>query len=146
MKQIIYFNDSGFPYSVLVAATKSGELPIQRLPELKELEKVLSRCGLGKGDATIYHLGFDKLGNKCLALWSKGNGDMIRRATKSFLGLFNIKDYELVEIPNLKSFILTMGILMAKLPGFQRIGFSIIHRHIKHVYKQILYTAGYPPL
>lgn len=134
MKQIIYFNDTGFPYAVLAAAVRSGELPAQRPPERDELERILRRCGLGKGDATVYHLGYGSRGEKCLALWSQGNGDMIRRTVQSFLGLFQIHDYELVQLPHRKTPLLTLGVWLTKVPGLRSCGLGLIHRQLKTIY------------
>lgn len=137
MKKLIFFNDTGFPYAVLAAAIRSGELPAHRKPKLCELGQVLARSGLGRGDATVYNLGRGEQGESCLALWSPGNGDMIERAVKSFLTLMHMDNYELVHIKCRRTLLVRAGVWLAKMPGLQNVGLSLVHRHIVDIYGEL---------
>jgi len=136
VKSIIYFNDTGFPYAVLAAAIHSGTLPSYRLPESKELSQLLTRTGLGRGDATIFNLGQNEREECCLALWSKGNGDMIGRMLISFLAMMHIDNYELVHIKMRKTWLAKVGVLIAGIPGLRDVGLSLVYRHIVKIYQQ----------
>ncbi|WP_027363383.1 DUF3189 family protein [Desulfotruncus alcoholivorax] len=136
MSKIIFYNDTGFPYSVIAAAIRSGLLPKDRLPEKHELLGVLKRCGIGKGDATVFNLG------NCLAMWSRGDGDMTGKIVKSFLGLFRINDYRLVKLEYRKTFLLGAGVLLSKFPGLRVLGHQLIHRAVNSVYRKLLETAS----
>ncbi len=142
MKTIIYYNDTGFPYSVLVAAVRSGALPAHRLPERRELKKVLGACGVGGGDAAIFNLGCGRRGEVCLALWTSGNGDMVKRIVSSFLGLFSIEDYELVEVPLRKTPLLTLGARLVRLRVLEEVGFLLIWRCLAGLYPCLVRAAG----
>jgi len=136
VKRIIFFNDTGFPYAVLAAAIHSGKLPSHRLPKPNELNQLLTRTGLGRGDATIYNLGQNEQDECCLALWSKGNGDMVGRLIKSFLAMMHFDNYELVHIKMRKNWLAKVGVLIAGIPGLRKVGLSLVHRHIVHIYRQ----------
>ncbi|WP_347491457.1 DUF3189 family protein [Desulfoscipio sp. XC116] len=137
MKKIIFYNDTGFPYAVLAAAIRSGELPAHRAPQLCELGHVLARSGLGRGDATVYNLGRGEQGESCLALWSPGNGDMVGRAVNSFLDLMHIDNYELVYIKCRGTLSAKAGVWLAKIPGLKGVGLSLVHRHIVSIYREL---------
>ena len=142
MSKIIFYNDTGFPYSVIAAAIRSGLLPKNRLPEKRELLGVLQRCGLGNGDATVFDLGDSLEKEKCLALWSRGDGDMTGRIIKSFLGLFQIKDYRLVRLDYKRTFLLGAGVILSKVPGLRPVGHQLIHRAVNSVYRKLLENAS----
>ncbi|SFF94901.1 Protein of unknown function [Desulfotomaculum arcticum] len=142
MSKIIFYNDTGFPYSVLAAAIRSGLLPRDRLPEKQELFGVLQRYGMGKGEATVFDLGCDLNNEKCLAMWSRGDGDMTGRIIKSFLGLFQIRDYRLVRLDYPKTYLLRAGVILTKFPGLRPLGRQMIHRAVKSVYRKLLETAS----
>lgn len=141
MKVIIFYNDTGFPYSVLAAAVRSGKLPAHRLPERRELEQVLLSCGYGKGDASIYNLGYSKQGEKCLALWTNGNGDMVGQVVKSFLGLFHIQNYELIPLYCCRSLQLAIVTWLSCFPFLRGTGMSFIHRHVNTIYSEVIEAA-----
>ncbi|TYO95558.1 DUF3189 family protein [Desulfallas thermosapovorans] len=138
MKRLIFFNDTGFPYAAIAAAARSGTLPVHRPPEPQELARVLARTGMGRGDATVYHLGDSGEGESCLALWSQGNGDMVRRAIKSFLAIMCIDNYELVQIKCRKTFGVKVGTWLAAIPGFRKTGMLLIHRHVVNIYRELV--------
>lgn len=137
MKRLIFFNDTGFPYAAIAAAIRSGTLPAHRPPNLQELARILARTGMGRGDATVYHLGNSEEGESCLALWSQGNGDMVRRAVKSFLAIMHIDNYELVQIKCSKTFWVKVGTRLATIPGFREMGMLLIHRHVVNIYREL---------
>ena len=145
MSKIIFYNDTGFPYSVLAAAIRSGLLPKDRLPEKRELLDVLQRCGMGKGNATVFDLG-DGLGKEaCLALWSRGDGDMTGRIIKSFLALFQKKDYLLVRLEYKRTYLLGAGVILSRVPGLSPVGHQLIHWAVNSVYRKLLETAEKTP-
>jgi len=141
MSKIIFYNDTGFPFSVIAAAIRSGLLPQNRLPEKYELLRVLKSCGINKGDATVFNLGYDLNNDKCLALWSRGDGDMTGRIVKSFLGLFQIKEYRLVKINIKKTLLLVAGVSLSNLPGLRALGHQLIHQAVNAVYRRLLEVA-----
>lgn len=116
---------------------RSGELPVCRPPGHSELDQVLARTGLGRGDASVYNLGCSKQGENCLALWSQGNGDMMGRAITSFLALMHIENYELVRIKCHKTLLAKAGIWLAKVPGLKDVGLSLVYRHVVNIYREL---------
>jgi hypothetical protein len=137
MKRLIFFNDTGFPYAVLAAAIYSGALPAHRPPSPAELAPVLARTGLGRGDATVYNVGPSKEGAICLALWSRGNGDMVGRTVKSFLAIMHMDNYELVHIKCRQTLLTKVGILLTMIPGLRKYGLSLVHRHVVGIYREL---------
>ncbi|MBF7082013.1 DUF3189 family protein [Desulfallas sp. Bu1-1] len=141
MKRVIYYNDTGFPFAVLAAAIRSGRLPADRPPGRGEVKEVLLCYGLGGGDASVYDLGRGSGDEKCLALWTKGNGDMVTRAINSFLGLFHIHDYELVRLNCRRTPLLGLGVWLSRFPGLKAAGYSLIHRCVANVYRELAEAA-----
>jgi hypothetical protein len=137
VKRIIFFNDTGFPYAVLAAAIRSGALPAHRPPKPSELEQVLTRTGLGRGDASVYNLGQSVRDESCLALWSQGNGDMVGRIIKSFLAVMHIYNYELVHIKCRKNLLAKVGAFLTGIPGLHNVGMSLVHRHVVDIYREL---------
>ncbi len=137
MKKLIFYNDTGFPYAVLAAAIHSGVLPAHRSPTPNELEQVLAQTGLGGGYATICNLGQSEQGNNCLALWSRGNGDMIGRIIKSFLAMMRIDNYELVHIKCCNNLLVKIGVVLTRIPGLRNLGLSLVYRHILNIYREL---------
>lgn len=140
MERVIFYNDTGFPFAVLAAAIRAGRLPGERLPERAEVQKLLCSYGVGGGDASVYDLGPGGV-EKCLALWTKGDGDMVVRAISSFLGLFQIHDYELVRVDCRKTPLLQLGVWLSGLPGLKTAGYAIIHRCVVDVYGKLVDAA-----
>ncbi len=137
MKRIIFFNDTGFPYAALAAAIRSGTLPAHRPPKPGELEQVLACTGLGRGDASVYNLGQNEQDEICLALWSRGNGDMVRRIIMSFLAIMHIDNYELVHIKCRKNLLATVGVFIAGIPGLLNVGLPLVRRHVVNIYREL---------
>ena len=142
MKQVIFYSDTGFPFSILAAAIRTGRLPADRRPQKKELANVLRRYGMGKGDASIYSFEKETDGEKCLALWTDGQGDMVQRAITSFLGLYHIEDYTLVDLDYEKTPVMTLGTWLTKLPLLRNTGLGMIHRHIEDIYDKLIKDAN----
>ncbi|KAF1086468.1 hypothetical protein SPSYN_00187 [Sporotomaculum syntrophicum] len=137
MKKLIFYNDTGFPYAALAAAIRSGVLPAHRPPTSNELEQVLAQTGLGRGDASVYNLGQSKQGDSCLALWARGNGDMIGRVIKSFLALMRVDNYELVHIKCRKNLLVKTGVVLTRIPGLRYLGLMLVYRHILKIYREL---------
>ncbi len=141
MKQVIFYCDTGFPYSVLAAAIRTGRLPADRRPHKNELAGVLHPCGMGKGDARIYSFEKSSGGKRCLALWTDRQGDMVRRAITSFLGLYRIEDYSLVILEYKKTPLMSAGIWISKMPLLRGAGLSMVCRGVKDIYAGLVETA-----
>lgn len=142
MKHLIFYSDTGFPFSILAAAIHTGRLPADRRPQKRELESVLSPYGMGKGDAKIYSFEESSGKGKCLALWSAGQGDMVKRAITSFLGLYQIEDYTLVNLNYEKTPVMTVGTWLTKLPLLRGTGLGMIHRSVEYIYDKLIKDAN----
>lgn len=141
MKQVIFYSDAGFPFSILAAAIKTGRLPAHRFPHKRELAEVLSVCGVGKGKAELYRFEDSTGRERCLALWTNGQGDMVQRAISSFLCLHRIEDYLLVKLGHKKIPIITAGVWLAGLPWLRGTGLGLIHRGVSRIYRELVQTA-----
>ena len=142
MKQLIFYSDTGFPFSVLAAAIRTGRLPDDRHPKKRELASVLHHygMGMGKGDARVSS--FEKDGEKCVALWTDGQGDMVNRAINSFLGLYRIKDYALVNLNYKKTPLMIAGTWLTKLPLLRDTGLGMIYRSVEDIYDELIKDAN----
>jgi len=140
VKQLIFYSDTGFPFSILAAAIRTGRLPADRRPQIEELASVLHH-GMGKGDASIYSFEKEADGEKCLALWTHGQGDMVQRAITSFLGLYQIENYTLVKLDYEKTPVMTVGTWLTKLPLLRDTGLGLIHRSIEDIYDGLIKDA-----
>lgn len=144
MKPIIFYSDSGFPFSVLAAAIRSGHLPSERLPVQREIENVLHTCGIDKGDASIFKFDSKQDGETCLALWTGGNGDMVERAITSFLSLYGIEEYKLVTLKCPRTPAVRAGVILAGFTMTRRVGMNLICRGIMGIYNVIVRAAACP--
>ncbi len=142
MKQLIFYSDTGFPFSVLAAAIRTGQLPDDRHPHQKELTGALRPYGMGKGDARIYSFEKGANGETCLALWTDGQGDMVQRAITSFLGLYQIEDYTLINLNYKKTSAMVFGTWLTKLPLLRNTGLSMIHRSVENIYDKLIKDAN----
>lgn len=140
MKQVIFYCDTGFPYSILAAAIRTGRLPADRYPRKSELENILRPYGMGKGDARIYNFE-NSSGIKCLALWTDRQGGMVRRMINSFLGLYQIKNYTLVGLEYKKNPLMSAGIWLSGMPPTRDAGLNMVYRGVKDVYGRLVETA-----
>jgi len=141
VKQLIFYSDTGFPFSILAAAIRTGRLPADRRPQIQELASVLRPYGMGKGDASIYSFEKGADDEKCLALWTHGQGDMVQRAITSFLGLYKIQDYTLINLEYKKTPVITVGTWLTKLPLLRDTGLGMIHRSIEDIYDELIKDA-----
>lgn len=146
MKRIIYYSSTGFPYALLVAAMRSGQLSTNPPPGCQQVQDLLHSYGfqLNQGEGQVYDLGWSARGEKCLALWSKGNGDMVKRIIVSFLSLFNWHHYQLIEVPAPARPWLGLARFLIKLRPCRGVGYTIIHRCVMEVYQELVQLAARP--
>lgn len=140
MKKIIFYSDAGFPFSVLAAAIRTGSLPGHRRPRTSELSEVLGICGVGRGDASVYRLENDG-SERCLALWTAGQGDMVGRIVTSFLALYGIQDYQLVRLEHRKTAWIAAGAWLARLPPLRGTAMALICRGLTGIYGELVHAA-----
>lgn len=141
VKQVIFYCDTGFPYSVLAAAIRTGLLPIDRCPQKNELASLLRPYGMGKGNARIYSFKGNSGDKRCLALWTNRQGDMVIRAITSFLGLYKIADYTLVSLEYKRTPLMRAGIWLSRIPLLRGAGLGMVRRGVKDIYGGLVETA-----
>lgn len=145
MSKVIFYNDTGFPFSVLAAAIRAGALPVDRFPRKSELNSVLLACGVDGGNGRIYRFG-DGKNESCLALWSKGHADMVKRAITSFLGIYGVRGCRLVSLKCSKTPAITAGVWLTRLPLLRGTGLSLIHHGVVGIYDELVRIARHPTL
>ena len=146
MSKIIFYNDTGFPFSVLTAAIRAGKLPFDRFPLKGELNSVLLACGVGSGNGRIYHFDGEGKDKSCLALWSRGHADMVKRTISSFLGIYGVCEYKIVSLRYPKTPAITAGVWLTRLPLLRGAGLSLIHHDVMGIYAELVQIARHPTL
>lgn len=148
MKKVIYFSSTGFIYALVVAAMRSGRLSPCLPPERQQVQELLQNYHYEQNqqEGLVYDLGYSPRGEKCLALWSKGKEDLVRRTITSFLALFGQqqKQYQLVQIAVPAQPWLELGRFFIRLRPCRRLGYIIIHRCVLQVYRDLSQLATYP--